>query len=126
MILGSLPLSVTVMTCSKSGITVQVVLQRRPAIEALAAAMLRDNLDEPIPGTVIEDIIERSPLDQVEEFTLPAMLVSPWVVGIDRDLSAFIDTMLLVGLAVTATCNCSRVSWRLLASNLCCPPKGQL
>ena len=81
MLLGSLPLCVTVMTCSKSGITVQVVLQRRPAIEALAAAMLRDNLDEPIPGTVIEDIIERSPLDQVEEFILPAMLVSPWVVG---------------------------------------------
>ena len=70
-----------------SGITVQVVLQRRPAIEALAAAMLRDNLDEPIPGSVIVDIIERSPLDQVEEFILPTMLVSTWVLGIDRDIS---------------------------------------
>ena len=71
-----------------SGIAAQVVLQRRPAIEALAAAMLRDNLDEPIPGSVIVDILERSPLDQVEEFTLPPMLVSTWVLGINRDCSA--------------------------------------
>ena len=100
----------------------QVVLQRRPAIEALAAAMLRDNLDEPIPGSVIVDIIERSPLDQVEEVTLPAMLVSTWVLGTSWDFSVSEDTSLLMGLAVTATCNCIRVSQRLLASTPCCQP----
>ena len=106
-------------------------MQRRPAIEALAAAMLRDNLDEPIPGTVIVDIIERSPLDQVEEVTLPTMLVSAWVLGIARDLFCLqrhhaqdgpgCDSYLL---QASATCNYSRVSCRLLASTHAVHPRG--